>query len=58
VRAHSHRYFVDDLCEVYFNKNFEVSDRLRERHTLKGHVVSVVKLKGLDIDTIQQFYTI
>ncbi|CAN6547439.1 unnamed protein product [Malus baccata var. baccata] len=31
--------------------------RLRELHTLKGHVESVVKLKGLDIDTIQQHYT-
>merc|ERR1712150_72485 len=27
--------------------------RLRELHTLKGHVESVVKLKGLDIETIQ-----
>ncbi|KMT17811.1 hypothetical protein BVRB_2g033500 [Beta vulgaris subsp. vulgaris] len=35
----------------------EVS-RLRELHTLKGHVESVVKLKGLDIDTIQQHYTV
>ncbi|PKA57579.1 Plasma membrane ATPase 4 [Apostasia shenzhenica] len=35
----------------------EVS-RLRELHTLKGHVESVVKLKGLDIDTIQQNYTV
>jgi H+-transporting ATPase len=25
--------------------------RLRELHTLKGHVESVVKLKGLDIET-------
>ncbi|GAV88464.1 E1-E2_ATPase domain-containing protein/Cation_ATPase_N domain-containing protein/Hydrolase domain-containing protein [Cephalotus follicularis] len=32
--------------------------RLRELHTLKGHVESVVKLKGLDIDTIQQAYTV
>ncbi|XP_042374583.1 plasma membrane ATPase-like [Zingiber officinale] len=32
--------------------------RLRELHTLKGHVDSVVKLKGLDIDTIQQHYTL
>ncbi|KAJ8541548.1 hypothetical protein K7X08_002364 [Anisodus acutangulus] len=28
--------------------------RLRELHTLKGHVESVVKLKGLDIETIKQ----
>ncbi|XP_009381583.2 plasma membrane ATPase-like [Musa acuminata AAA Group] len=32
--------------------------RLRELHTLKGHVESVVKLKGLDIDSIQQHYTV
>ncbi|VAH95571.1 unnamed protein product [Triticum turgidum subsp. durum] len=32
--------------------------RLRELHTLKGHVESVVKLKGLDIGTIQQSYTV
>ncbi|OVA08503.1 Cation-transporting P-type ATPase [Macleaya cordata] len=32
--------------------------RLRELHTLKGHVESVVKLKGIDIDTIQQHYTV
>ncbi|KAK4796132.1 hypothetical protein SAY86_028458 [Trapa natans] len=32
--------------------------RLREIHTLKGHVESVIKLKGLDIKTIQQHYTV
>ncbi|KAI3893872.1 hypothetical protein MKX03_025204 [Papaver bracteatum] len=32
--------------------------RLRELHTLKGHVESVVRRKGLDIDTIQQAYTV
>lgn len=32
--------------------------RLRELQTLKGHVESVAKLKGLDIDTIQQHYTV
>ncbi|XP_008810004.2 plasma membrane ATPase [Phoenix dactylifera] len=32
--------------------------RLRELNTLKGHVESVVKLKGLDISTIQQSYTV
>ncbi|GLT25409.1 hypothetical protein SLA2020_005400 [Shorea laevis] len=31
--------------------------RLRELHTLKGHVESVVKLTGLDIHNIQQHYT-
>ncbi|XP_043720184.1 plasma membrane ATPase-like isoform X2 [Telopea speciosissima] len=32
--------------------------RLRELRTLKGHVESQVKLKGIDIDTIQQNYTV
>ncbi|CAA7400718.1 unnamed protein product [Spirodela intermedia] len=32
--------------------------RLRERHTLKGHIECVVKLKGLDIDTMQHHYTV
>ncbi|KAF2574442.1 hypothetical protein F2Q70_00001065 [Brassica cretica] len=31
--------------------------RLRELHTLKGHVESVAKLKGLDIDTAGHHYT-
>ncbi|KAK1549343.1 hypothetical protein Q3G72_000463 [Acer saccharum] len=32
--------------------------RLRELNTLKGHVESVAKLKGLDINAIQQHYTV
>ncbi|XP_071741721.1 plasma membrane ATPase 1-like isoform X2 [Rutidosis leptorrhynchoides] len=32
--------------------------KLRERHTLKGHVESVVRMKGIDVDTIQQSYTV
>ncbi|RRT65429.1 hypothetical protein B296_00032891 [Ensete ventricosum] len=36
----------------------EYLQRLRELHTLKGHVESVFKLKGLDIDNIQQHYTV
>ncbi|XP_057537095.1 ATPase 8, plasma membrane-type-like isoform X1 [Amaranthus tricolor] len=32
--------------------------RLQELHTLKGQVESMVKTKGLDIDTIQQSYTV
>ncbi|KAG2328056.1 hypothetical protein Bca52824_010784 [Brassica carinata] len=55
---------------MFHDKNNELSEiaeqakrraemaRLRELHTLKGHVESVVKLKGLDIDTIQQHYTV
>ncbi|CAF2128901.1 hypothetical protein BRARA_C04052 [Brassica rapa] len=38
-------------------KRAEVA-RLREVHTLKGHVESVVKLKGLDIDNLNQHYTV
>ncbi|KAL5547652.1 hypothetical protein UlMin_002883 [Ulmus minor] len=32
--------------------------RLRELHTLKGQIESVVKLKGLDIETGHQHYTV
>jgi H+-transporting ATPase len=32
--------------------------RLRELNTLKGHVESVVRLKNLDINMIQQSYTV
>ncbi|GAU48932.1 hypothetical protein TSUD_373410 [Trifolium subterraneum] len=32
--------------------------KTRELHTLKGHIESVVKFKGLDIETIQQHYTV
>ncbi|KAI3993345.1 hypothetical protein MKX01_010088 [Papaver californicum] len=32
--------------------------RLRELHTLKGHIESVVKLKGLDNETTPQHYTV
>ncbi|KAL2895465.1 Plasma membrane ATPase 2, partial [Bienertia sinuspersici] len=38
-------------------KDFGKEERLRELLTLKGHVDSVVKLKGLDIETIQGAYT-
>ncbi|KAF7154672.1 hypothetical protein RHSIM_Rhsim01G0038300 [Rhododendron simsii] len=48
-----------DLSEIaeQAKKRAEIA-RLRELHTLKGHVESVVKLKGLDIETIQQHYTV
>ncbi|XP_004486623.1 plasma membrane ATPase 4 [Cicer arietinum] len=48
-----------DLSELaeQAKKRAEIA-RLRELHTLKGHVESVVKLKGLDIETIQQHYTV
>lgn len=50
VKGISHIHCINFLiCTCY---------RLRELHTLKGHVESVVKLKGLDIDTIQQHYTV
>ncbi|KAK3206682.1 hypothetical protein Dsin_020728 [Dipteronia sinensis] len=51
----SHRE-LNELAEQA-KRRAEVA-RLRELHTLKGHVESVVKLKGLDIETIQQHYTV
>ncbi|XP_039004658.1 plasma membrane ATPase-like [Hibiscus syriacus] len=47
---------LSDIAEQA-KKRAEVA-RLRELHTLKGHVDSVVKLKGLDIETINQNYTV
>ena len=47
---------MTDIAEAV-KRRAEVS-RLRELRTLKGHVESVVKLKGLDIGTIQQHYTV
>ncbi|BBN05362.1 H+-transporting ATPase [Marchantia polymorpha subsp. ruderalis] len=32
--------------------------RLRELNTLKGHVESVVRMKGIDVEAIQQSYTL
>lgn len=45
-------------CMIFGDYNLFELFRLRELHTLKGHVESVVKLKGLDIETIQQNYTV
>ncbi|KAG5618686.1 hypothetical protein H5410_018510 [Solanum commersonii] len=66
-----HGLHPPDTSQMYDNKSYnELSEiaehakrraevaRLRELHTLKGHVESVVKLKGLDIETIQQHYTV
>ncbi|KAG9157502.1 hypothetical protein Leryth_010335 [Lithospermum erythrorhizon] len=57
-----------ETSTIYHDKNHsEIAEnakrraevaRLRELHTLKGHVESVVKLKGLDIETINQNYTV
>lgn len=44
------------LCPDYYG--FCVFCRLRELNTLKGHVESVVRMKNLDIGTIQQSYTV
>ncbi|KAK8664118.1 hypothetical protein V6N13_083920 [Hibiscus sabdariffa] len=52
----SHNKELSEIVEQA-RKRAEVT-RLRELHTLKGHVESVVKLKGLDIDTSQQHYTV
>ena len=56
VADEKHNEEVSEIAEQA-RKRAEVS-RLRELHTLKGHVESVVKLKGLDIDTINQNYTV
>lgn len=66
-----HGLQTDSSSKMFERKNFsELSEiaeqakrraeiaRLRELRTLKGHVESVVKLKGMDIDTIQQAYTV
>ena len=51
--------FKGDLsCNVLIHDNFCVCCRLRELNTLKGHVESVVRMKNLDIGTIQQSYTV
>ncbi|VAH95583.1 unnamed protein product [Triticum turgidum subsp. durum] len=46
-----------------YNKLNQMAEEAKQRadiarHTLKGHVEMVVKPKGLDIDTIQQSYTV
>ncbi|KAI9117499.1 hypothetical protein K1719_011665 [Acacia pycnantha] len=52
----TNQHELSELAEQA-KKRAEIS-RLRELHTLKGHVESVVKLKGLDIDHIKQHYTV
>eukprot|EP00246_Nothoceros_aenigmaticus_P007628 TRINITY_DN2157_c0_g2_i1.p1 TRINITY_DN2157_c0_g2~~TRINITY_DN2157_c0_g2_i1.p1 ORF type:complete len:962 (+),score=189.36 TRINITY_DN2157_c0_g2_i1:359-3244(+) len=47
---------LSDLAEQA-KRRAEIA-RLRELHTLKGHVESVVRLKNLDISTIQGSYTV
>ncbi|VAH37592.1 unnamed protein product [Triticum turgidum subsp. durum] len=59
----SHTLFNDkssyrELSEIAEQAKRRAMCRLRELNTLKGHVESVVKLKGLDIDTINQNYTV
>ncbi|MQM13081.1 hypothetical protein Taro_046004 [Colocasia esculenta] len=59
TKMFSDRTSVTDLNQLAeeAKRRAEIA-RLRELHTLKGHVESVVRLKGLDIDTIQQAYTV
>ncbi|KAL3630671.1 hypothetical protein CASFOL_023655 [Castilleja foliolosa] len=40
------------------NKRVDDIARLQEVYTLKGHIESVLKMKGLDINSIQHYYTI
>ncbi|KAJ9174603.1 hypothetical protein P3X46_013238 [Hevea brasiliensis] len=39
-------------------KKREEVERLKQLHTLKGHVESVAKLKELDIDSDEQYYSV
>ncbi|KAF3338923.1 plasma membrane ATPase 4-like protein [Carex littledalei] len=57
--AHYNEASYTELSEIaeQAKRRAEVA-RLRELHTVKGHVESMVKLKGLDIDTINQNYTL
>eukprot|EP00252_Welwitschia_mirabilis_P010964 TRINITY_DN24692_c0_g1_i2.p1 TRINITY_DN24692_c0_g1~~TRINITY_DN24692_c0_g1_i2.p1 ORF type:complete len:957 (-),score=216.76 TRINITY_DN24692_c0_g1_i2:796-3666(-) len=59
TKMFSERSYVSELNQMAeeAKRRAEIA-RLRELHTLKGHVESVVRLKGLDIDTIQQAYTV
>ncbi|XVE83823.1 hypothetical protein DITRI_Ditri16bG0118400 [Diplodiscus trichospermus] len=64
LQAPDTRKFSDRASHSEFNRMAEEARRraeiarLRELTTLKGHVESVVRNKGLDIDTIQQSYTV
>ncbi|XP_058722963.1 ATPase 8, plasma membrane-type-like [Vicia villosa] len=53
---HGHHHDHSEMAEQA--KRRAENARLRELHTLKGHVESVVKLKGLDVETMQQHYTV
>ncbi|ONK70410.1 uncharacterized protein A4U43_C05F33420 [Asparagus officinalis] len=65
-----HGLHKGDNSGLFNDKNRELSEiaeqakrraemaRLRELHTLKGHVESVMKLKGLDLETMQSHYTV
>ncbi|KMZ63486.1 Proton-exporting ATPase, partial [Zostera marina] len=59
VKMFNDRTAITDLNQMAeeAKRRAEIA-RLRELHTLKGHVESVVRLKGLDIETIQQAYTV
>ncbi|XP_074556534.1 plasma membrane ATPase 4-like [Curcuma longa] len=52
-------YTFREISEIaeQARKRAEVA-RLRELHTLKGHVETVVKLKGIDIQNMPQHYTL
>ncbi|KAG8384743.1 hypothetical protein BUALT_Bualt04G0150000 [Buddleja alternifolia] len=55
-REHSNYHELNQIAEEA-KRRAEMA-RLREFNTLKGHVESVIKMKNLDIDTIQQSYTV
>lgn len=47
----------DDVYKI-LNRFLKMCCRIMEQRTLKGRVESVAKLKGLDIGTTKQGYTI
>ncbi|KAI7744683.1 hypothetical protein M8C21_033085 [Ambrosia artemisiifolia] len=60
VNSYNDKSSYKELSEIaeQAQKRAEVARGLRKLITVKGHVESVVKLKGLDNDTIQQQYTL
>ncbi|KAG8381186.1 hypothetical protein BUALT_Bualt06G0096100 [Buddleja alternifolia] len=43
---------------IKINKSIAETARLRELHTFKGHIESALKAKGIDIHSMNHYYTI
>lgn len=57
------RSAAHEMTDISFKTKIKLSDicfhRLRELHTLKGKVESVAKLKGIDLEDVNnQHYTV